>query len=64
LKWWKTAPFDRKRTWTDTPLDQFTPTACEAALQHRRDQGTLNPTWKDQKKDVAEGTVQRERGLI
>jgi len=64
LKWWKTAPFDKKRTWTNTPLDQFTPTACEAALQHRRDQGTLNPTWKDQKEDVAEGTVQRERGLI
>jgi integrase/recombinase XerD len=64
LKWWKTAPFDKKRTWTDTPIDQFTPTTCEAALQHRRDQGTLNPTWKDQKENVAEGTVQRERGLI
>jgi integrase/recombinase XerD len=24
----------------------------------------LNPTWKGQKKDVAEGTVQRERGLV
>jgi len=64
LRWWKAAPVGKAATWANTPLDVFTPTMCEAALKHRREQGTLNPNWKDQRAAVSESTVQRERGLI
>lgn len=62
IDYWKTIPIGT-RTWADTPLDRFTQTTCEAALQHRRSAGTLNPGWKQQR-EVSESTVQRERGLI
>jgi len=63
IAFWRQIPIG-KQMWQDVRLDQFTEAACIAALDYRRQQGTLNPNWTKQRKDVAEGTVQRERGLV
>lgn len=63
VEWWLGVP-KGDTTWGETPLDQFKQSDCEAALAYRRKAGTMNPGWKTQRPDVAESTVQRERGVL